>query len=135
VRIDGILAEDAAGYEHWLDLQTDEILSSMPDGTRPWGTVRKAMNLFMRACISDHYLRANLNLDRYETWAELPLDSIVAIALKRAAGRGQLPQWPGLKHLDRETHKEFQEFALRYTQELELPARIFLDYRLWLKGR
>ena len=130
-----IPTDSAEQYERWLDRTTDRVLRGVRARIRPWGTVRKATNLFLRACICDHYLRSEYGLARIEPWAEMPLDSIVAGALKRAAGRGRLPGWPGLKHLDCRTNREFQAFAERHARELGVPARIYLDYHLWLRNR
>ncbi|GJQ29736.1 MAG: hypothetical protein HBSAPP03_16200 [Phycisphaerae bacterium] len=126
---------ESAEYEVWLDEHTARMLAAMRSKVRPWGTARKALNLFMRACICDHHLRTAHALERAEPWAEVPLDSIVAKALKRAAGRGCLPQWPGLKRLTPDANASFQAFALKHTAELGLRSRIFLDYVLWLEGR
>ena len=125
----------AESYELWLDSRTEEILSGLRVEVRPWGTVRKALNLFMRACICDFYLRGQYALERVEPLAEMPLDGVVAIALKREAGRGRLPVWPGLKRLTSDAHRRFQAFATGYAQRLGLPARVYLDNYLWLKNR
>jgi len=131
----GIPSHQAVAYEQWLDDRTEGILAALQVQVRPWGTARKAINLFMRACICDHYLRREYHLERIEPLAEIPLDRIVATALKQRAGRGRLPAWPGLKHLGRPAHREFQRFASEYAQELHLPARVYLDNYLWLRNR
>ena len=125
----------AEAYEEWLDHRTGEILGGLQVQVRPWGTVRKAINLFMRACICDHYLRREFYLERIEPLAEIPLDGIVAGALKRRAGHGQLPVWVALKWLKKDEHRKFQVFAAEYARELHLPARVYLDNYLWLENR
>lgn len=135
VDLDGVPLDSAEEYEQWLDARTEDILRALQVKIRPWGTVRKAINLFMRACICDHHLRVRYTLERVEPLAEMPLDCIVADALKREAGRGRLPVWPGLKHLDKEAHRKFQVFAAAHTKRLGLPARVYLDYYLWLRNR
>ena len=65
---------------------------------------------------------------------EIPLDGLVAIALKRRAGRGQLPQWPGLNKLTPDVSRPFQVFA-RKLAACESVSRIHLDMRLWTKER
>ncbi|MBL8760806.1 MAG: hypothetical protein JNL50_05825 [Phycisphaerae bacterium] len=131
----GIPMQDAAAYLGWLDAQTAMVLDRLRVRVRPWGSVRKALNMFMRSCICESRLRVEYGLDGVEAWAEMPLDSVVACALKREAGREKLPAWPGLKHLDRATSDAFQESALECTRRRGLPARLFLDYDLWLKNR
>ncbi|MCC6906311.1 MAG: hypothetical protein IT430_00090 [Phycisphaerales bacterium] len=130
---------DTGMYERWLDDQTDALLHSVDVkvrvSTRPWGTARKALNLFMRGCVCDHLLRAAHHLDRVEAAAELPLDGVVAIRLKQLAGRGRLPEWPGLKHLTRDDHRLFQIFAAQEAERRGMRARIYLDYLLWLRAR
>lgn len=128
-------SDSANSYRRWLDRHTEEMLDAMTVDVRPWGAARKALNLFMRACICDHYLRLEYRLGGIEPLAEIPLDSIVATALKKEAGRGQLPVWPGLKRLKREQNEHFQAFAEEYSRRLALPARVYLDNYLWLANR
>jgi hypothetical protein len=118
-----------------LSAKTEELIRAMPLDTRPWGTARKALNLFLRGCFYNHYLRSHYRLDRVEQLLEIPLDGVTARALKREAGRGRLPRWPRLKHLDARTSEEFQTSARTYSQQVGLPARVFVDNYLWLKNR
>lgn len=122
-------------YQRWLDITTDAILSALPVENDPWGTARKALNLFMRACICDHHLRGAYGLDKIEGWAEIPVDGVMARALKKKAGRGVLPCWRGLKHLKKADHQPFQEFAIQYARDLGLPAPVYLDNYLWFINR
>jgi len=122
-------------YQKWLDTKTDAILSVLPVRNHPWGTARKALNLFMRACIYSHHLRSTYNLGKIERWAEIPVDGIVAKALKKKAGRRFLPRWRGLKHLKKEEHQQFQAFAIQYAHEMKLPATVYLDNYLWVINR
>jgi hypothetical protein len=124
-------------FGHWLDCQTETTLSALKGVApgRPWGTARKAVNLFLRGCLYNHYLRETHSLGRMEPWLEIPLDSVVARALKRLAGRRALPVWRGLKHLTPEESARFQDFAAKRAQAVGLPARAFLDHELWLSNR
>jgi hypothetical protein len=122
-------------YDDWLDRTTTEILSRLKAEGRSWGAVRKALNLFIRACICDHYLRREYHLERIEPFAEIPLDSKVSKALGRLAGRGQLPLWQGLKRLTPEENRRFQAFAGQYAKQSGLPDRVYVDNLLWLKNR
>ena len=122
-------------YQEWLDSTTEAILAVLPVQNRPWGTARKALNLFMRACICEHHLRIAYGLDKVERWAEIPVDGVMARALKKEAGRGVLPLWRGLKHLKRVDHRPFQDFAIQYASSLGLPAPVYLDNYLWFTNR
>jgi len=130
-----IPGDSVESYRQWLDCQTEKVLNALTVRVKPWGAIRKALNLFMRACICDHYLRSTFRLERIEALAEIPLDSVVATALKRKAGRGMLPVWPGLKWLNAEQNHRFQTFAEAYANQLGLPARVYLDNYLWLRNR
>ena len=91
--------------------------------------------MFLRGCVLNHYLREAYGLDRIETWLEIPLDSVVAGALKREAGWGALPVWPGLKWLKRERSAKFQEFAQRYAKQRGFRSLAHLDIQLWMLNR
>lgn len=137
VRLEGLAHGSADEYEGWLDSSTDAILRSfrVQVRVRPWGSVRKALNLFMRACICDHSLRFRYQLEHVEAWAEVPLDSKVANALREKMPQAALPTWQSLKSLCRDDHRPFQLAATELTSHLGFPARIYLDYHLWLRYR
>jgi len=122
-------------YSGWLNNRTEALLDGLPGASRPWGVARKALNLFMRCCLYNHYLRDEFCLARVEPWLEIPLDSVIATALKRHAGWGALPEWPGLKRLTPEVSQRFQDHASEYAVELGLRARVFLDNYLWVRNR
>ena len=65
---------------------------------------------------------------------EIPLDSVVAAALKKHIGKGRLPSWPGLKRLT-----PSGSFLLRMWHDdglvPTLVARAVLDMRIWVKQR
>ena len=125
------------GFQDWLDDLTRQALDALPRNItgRPWGAVRKGINLFLRGCVLNHYLRSAYGLETIESWLEVPLDSIVAGALKREAGRGALPVWLGLKHLTPEANAEFQTFAEQYARQRGFKSRAHLDIELWLTNR
>ena len=102
---------------------------------RPWGTARKAINLFLRACVHSYYLRKEYGLRAIKRWLEIPLDSVVARAMKRRAGRGALPAWPGLKHISEEDYAEFQTYGVEWAKSFGLPTTVDLDMSLWLNYR
>lgn len=131
-----LLAEmDRDEYAQWLNTRTRILRSRLPSRRKPWGIARKALNLFMRSCLYNAYLSRESHLARIQRWMEIPLDGAVARGLKKHAGRGQLPRWPGLKRVGPEDSAQYQEHAEQYARELGLPARVFLDNYLWLKNR
>lgn len=121
-------------YIHWLDNHTDTLLNKFPIRNKPWGAARKALNLFMRDTLYNQYLKDHYGIGKIETLLEVPLDSAVAKGLKRHAGHGKLPHWPGLKRLKVDISKTFQDFAAEYTKQQGI-ARVHLDVYLWLENR
>jgi hypothetical protein len=71
---------------------------------------------------------------KIEKYLEIPLDRVVATALRCAAGKGALPKWPGLKHLDLKTSKIFQNYAAKCAKKYSV-NRVHLDVYLWLENR
>ena len=93
---------------------------------------RKCVNLFLRACVYNHYLReAYPHLRRIVQLLEVPLDSRVGTGLHKSS-QGLLPPWPGLNGLTSGINKQFQEYAEKYAAETGYPARVFVDHELWL---
>src|SRR5688572_15644746 len=86
-------------FRRALDKETRALLAKLPRGARRWGMARKLLNIFLRDCLYTTYLEAAFNLRKTEASFEVPLDSITALSLKRIAGRGGLPRWPGVKHV------------------------------------
>jgi hypothetical protein len=121
-------------YRKWLDRQTESLLDSLHVKKRPWGAARKALNLFMRDILYNRYLDRRYALTKIGSWLEVPLDSAVAKGLKRHAGRGNLPQWPGLKNLTREISDQFQDFARKHARRQRI-ERVHLDIYLWPENR
>lgn len=122
-------------FDTWLDNLTHGLQRKLPSPAKPWGIARKAINLFLRSCLYNHYLREAYGVDQIAHWLEIPLDSVVAKELKRSAPRGALPRWAGLGGLTAEHSKAFQRRASELAAELGFPSRVFLDNYLWLKGR
>jgi hypothetical protein len=118
----------------WLDRQTEALLDTLPIDGRPWGAARKALNLFLRDSLYNRYLSDHFNLQQIEAWLEIPLDSAVARGLQSGTGRGVLPRWPGLKHLDPSVSTSYQNAAAEHARVLGI-ARVHLDMYLWLENR
>jgi hypothetical protein len=122
------------GYTAWLDEHTNALLEKLPIRNRPWGAARKALNLFMRDTLYNRYLNDYYKIDKLELWMEVPLDSAVAKGLKRKAGRGQLPQWSGLKNLKPNVSEIFQKYAIEHAKMKNI-SRVHLDVYLWMENR
>lgn len=121
-------------FAQLLDRKTDELSAALPRRARHWGLARKLMNIFLRDCFYTTYLDEVFRLRNAETHFELPLDSVTARQLKRAAGRGALPPWPGVRHLSRPLSAQFQKAAETEARRRGI-ARVHLDALWWSISR
>jgi len=117
-----------------LNGATERLRTALPVEAQHWGAARKALNLFLRDACYNRFLCERCDLARLEDWMEIPLDGLVARALKRKAGREKLPQWPGLNELTEGISGAFQAFA-RECAVIKGITRIHLDMRLWIEER
>lgn len=124
----------SAAFTAALDRSTDNLRAALPLAARHWGIARKVLNIFLRSCLYTTYLNAEFGLDRAEDSFELPLDSITALNLKRAAGRGNLPPWPGVKHLSPSLSAQFQRAAAEEAAKRGV-SRVHLDAVWWSVSR
>ena len=113
-----------------LDQVTHELQAALPKKSRSWGLSRKLLNIFLRDALYTTYLRDAYALNRIEALLEVPLDSITAGHIKRGAGRGALPAWPGVKHLQQTLSDRLQSAAKAQAQ-LHGVARVHLDTFWW----
>ena len=88
---------DEATFRASLDEATDTLRQQLPADGQHWGVARKALNLFLRDALYNHYLRTAFRLDTAEAWFEVPLDSIVAAALAKRCPQAGLPPWGTVK--------------------------------------
>jgi len=102
---------NARDFSRALNQATGQLQKALPLKARKWGIARKVLNIFLRDCLYTTYLENAYRLRLAEHFFEVPLDSITGTALKRAAGRGGLPKWPGVKHLERSESRKFQAAA------------------------
>jgi len=121
-------------FKAQLDRATVGLMSALPRKARRWGLARKFLNIFLRDCFYTTYLARVYHLDRAEKLFELPLDSITAKELRRAAGRGHLPRWLGVRKLNKETSARYQAVALEEAK-YEKVARVHLDSKYWSANR
>jgi hypothetical protein len=126
--------EDPRVFRRRLKAGTQQLSRKLPAQGSSWGLARKCINLFLRDALYNHYLRVTYALHASEHLYELPLDSVVARGLKRFAGRGKLPMWPGLCGLTPEVSDGFQAVAQQLAAQ-EGIARVHLDLVLWTAGR
>jgi len=117
-----------------LNAQTNRLKRAFPHGAQNWGAARKALNLFLRDICYNRFLCERHALAQAEDWMEIPLDGLVARALKRKAGRGKLPQWPGINELTAGVSGSFQVFAREFAASKGI-SRVHLDMRLWTEER
>lgn len=125
---------DEKTYLEVLDTTTLELQQGLPRDSRNWGAARKALNLFLRDICYNRFLSDKYSLALLEPWMEIPLDSLVATALKRRVGRGGLPTWPGLKGLTPSISWQFQHRAKDWA-DAEGISRVHLDMRIWVEQR
>ncbi|MDW7762062.1 MAG: hypothetical protein SCM96_15655 [Acidobacteriota bacterium] len=117
-----------------LNVATIALRDSLPSGARHWGLARKVLNIFLRDCLYNTYLDAAFGLSKNLAYFEIPLDGITAVHLKRAAGRGMLPAWPGVKHLAEPLSVRYQEAATAEAGRRGIP-RVHLDAIWWSVSR
>jgi hypothetical protein len=101
----------------------------MPAEARHWGVARKAVNLFLRDCFYNIYLRRRFNLEAPEAEYEIPLDRIVAEGLGLRLN-GEVPRWRGVGHLSPEVSRLYQTAAKKLAQSMGI-SRVHLDIYLW----
>ncbi len=119
-----------------LDRTTEQLRSALPHGCQNWGLARKILNIFLLDCSYTSHLVSAYHLDRSEPFLELPLDSITAKALRKAAKkRGEpLPAWPGVKHLTVPISASYQNVAATEGAANGI-ARVHLDALWWSLDR
>jgi hypothetical protein len=125
---------DSVGFAAELDRTTRRLCAALPRKAQHWGLARKILNIFLRDCLYTTYLSEAFHLQRAEKFLELPLDSITATELRRAAGRGALPRWPGVRHVTPAISARFQEVAAKEATVRKI-ARVHLDALWWSAGR
>ena len=124
----------AAQFDRVLDRHTRLVQRRLPRRVSSWGLARKCLNIFLRDCYYNAFLKRHYRLHKAEREFEVPLDSLVAKELKWLFPRGALPRWPGVKHLRRAESDEFQEAARQLSKSWGI-TRVHLDTFLWVRGR
>ena len=123
-----ISKKEPSQYAQTLDELTENLRRTMPKGADGWGVARKCLNLFFRDCLYNFYLREAYDLEKFERYLEIPLDSYVGRELRREDGR--LPRWHTVKGLTREESAKFQEVASEIANRKKT-NRVHLDVVYW----
>lgn len=134
VRLGTFVVQEETSFACRLQRATDNLRMRLPRRARHWGAARKALNLFLRDCTYDYYLRRHYHLDRVEPWLEAPLDSNVAIALRREPEGSKLPRWDSLRRLKPTVSNQYQTVALRVARRKGI-RRVHLDLYYWRADR
>src|SRR5207253_2583087 len=117
-----------------LDRSTNELCAVLPRNDQYWGLARKILNVFLRDCLYTGYLAEAYHLQCIERYLELPLDSITTKQLRRVAGRGVLPSWPGVRQVTPDVSAQFQAVAAKEAKNQKI-ARVHLDALWWSAAR
>ena len=121
-------------FLHVLDSGTDALREAMQADAQSsrgeWGYARKGLNIFLRDCLYNYYLRDAYGLGIAESLLEVPLDSIVAMRLRREGAGAALPVWTTIKALDPETSARYQSVA-QSCGAARNQARVHLDADWW----
>ena len=91
------------------------------------------MNLFLRECAYNVYLRSAFNLGRSERLLELPLDAYTAKAVLKES-KCRESEWTGIRRLTRRSSREYQAKAQRIAKTKGL-LRVHLDVIYWSSDR
>jgi len=132
IRLASFATEDESAFVSTLNTTTSKLMDKLPK--RNWGVARKCLNIFLRDALYNVYLRDDYGLALAEKFYEVPLDKYVATELKKRSERGQLPAWPGVKHLDPTTSERFQRFAQTVALRRKI-ARVHLDAIFWTERK
>jgi len=134
LRLSRFRVSDRGAFRRSLEGATQDLVSALPAAARSWGLARKCLNVFLRDSFYNARLVSEFGLGVAEPFFEVPLDRIVAKELRRHAGRGLLPIWPGVRHLTADMSEVYQAFALELSASWGI-ARVYLDTYLWVEGR
>ena len=133
---------DESVFHRALDRATGRLIDELPAPSKSWGLSRKVVNLFLRDCLYNVYLRREFELHKAEKFLEVPLDSVTGTWLRRKFEgtvhrrkfEGKVPPWPGVKHLTPEMSRHYQD-AVAEAASSTKRARIHLDAEIWSLSR
>lgn len=122
-----------ASFRRSLDSATEDLARSFPKPARSWGLARKCLNIFLRDAFYNSHLCPRYHLELAKAFYEVPLDGVVAGALRSLAKPRRLPTWPGVKHLQPPVSEIYQAYALELSREWKID-RIYLDTYIWVEN-
>ncbi|GAA5524829.1 hypothetical protein Maes01_01388 [Microbulbifer aestuariivivens] len=121
-------------FQRFLNRHTKALANKFPNGAKGnWGAARKALNIFLRDCLYNHYLRGWLEIKHVEEWLEVPLDGDVARNLYEMYS-DELPKWTSIKSLTPDVSFKYQMAASKVSIKEEV-SRIHLDVKYWRDGK
>lgn len=118
---------DPQKFRSALNMATGGLRDSFPKGSRHWGLARKGLNIFLRDCFYNVFLRKAYHLDRAEKFLEVPLDSLVG---KKLHEREDAPRWKTIRGLKAEDSDKYQDAASKCARSMGI-ARVHLDVFWW----
>jgi hypothetical protein len=130
VELKSFSVNSAQEFSEVLDRATVDLVQSLPDGARNWGTARKALNIFLRDCVYNRFLSSHFAISRIHPWLEVPLDNHVASGLRKTSYKKNLPRWGTIRRLTREDSDKYQEVAAQVADRIGC-NRVDLDIYLW----
>lgn len=133
IRLSDFATRQPARFARSLDRATAHVADRLPKRARSWGLARKCVNIYLRDCFYNAYLRPAFGRVVHEDCFEVPLDQVVADGL-HAHANIPLPRWPGVKYLTPELSAVFQAGAIVLAREWGV-TRVHLDTFLWVEGR
>lgn len=122
---------DQAEYRRQLNAATRRLAIKLP-GQNNWGLARKLLNMFLRDCCYNAYLRSAYRLGRAERFMEVPLDSLTIEAIAKRTGLPRI----SLRQLDSVRSEEYQRAARDWAgglklRPLHLDALVFGERAKW----
>ena len=98
---------------------------------RSWGFARKGLNVFLRDCLYNVFLREYAHLAQADAFFEVALDSIVAGQLRKRDSC--LPPWVNIRDLTPDTNRRYQNVAAKVALDSQR-SRVHLDAVWWGRG-
>ncbi|MGE4189427.1 MAG: hypothetical protein AB7G12_05965 [Thermoanaerobaculia bacterium] len=108
-----------------LDRWTDRIQEAVGVGRCAWGLARKCLNIFLRDCYYNAFLKSEFGSKVSPDWFEVPLDSISGRRLHELEP-DIAPAWRKIGDIDVESNERFQEAALQVSRKWNV-ERVHLD--------
>lgn len=117
-------------FRSLLDDATRNLVLALPRKAQRWGRARKGLNIFLRDCLYNTYLREEYRLALAEDFFEVPLDSIIGARLVKKSPKGTLPRWKAVRALTEDASTKYQAMASTLAAK-EGFARVHLDAVWW----